>query len=82
MVTNVSGQPDLVTILRRIEEHAHELSNWVGITMNLLARAAATDELEQAKNDVQVAADISNRSVGALKKLMLDLASMRTTLLR
>lgn len=82
MGTSASGQPDAVTILRRLEEYAHELSNSVGITMNLLVRAAATDEVERAMHDVQAAADIAIKSVVALKGLMLELATMRTTLLR
>ena len=82
MGTNASGQPDAVTILLRLEEYAHELSNSVGVIMNLLVRAAATDQVEGAMDDVQVAADMSIKSVSALKRLMRELATMRETLPR
>jgi hypothetical protein len=62
----------LASHIHGLQETAHELSNWVSLTMNLLARASVSTALPA--EDLQRAVSVATRATGSLQVLMWQLA--------
>ncbi len=66
-------------LLVKLQEHVHELSNTVGMTMNYLI-LAATEDKDKLFDRLAAATEQAMRASGTLQMLMWDLKNLVTTL--
>ncbi len=65
----------LLARLSKLEEFTHELSNWVGLTMNSLIMAER--QRDRWYDHMAVATGLAVRATSSLRCLMLELAEIR-----